>query len=263
MNPTPATIASDIMERLNRAVAAGGIPDNFTVALLRRDIERLLNVDPVTGWMATAAVESALFDGDATWRAVQKAVRLPLTSSEVVLNCSLSLTRVGRYVDAIEILDKLSKSAKGELEVWRRLIECGYAVADFDKVRDAAAQVRRLTGKPQEIPAVINDVENFLAANNRSMAEFQRLILSVYAFFAEINIVDKGTSISHYPGLEGDPERIAISFELELESSELIRVEGLLFDRLDELSLPIESEGHVSVRLNSRGGNVRHVEAVT
>jgi hypothetical protein len=249
MTAKPATIAGDILERLNRAVASGQSPDQMTVARLRRDIDSLRAVDPALGWVALSAVESALFDDDAAVHAARQAVSLAPARSEVALNGSLSLTRVGRYVEAFEILHNTASRVRGDALLWERYADVAYFVGRFSIYRSAFTHWQGLLQNEGRYPHVVDSIEDFLRRSNYAEEDFSAVVLAAQKVLTESKIRDSGIVFMHLAAVGGYAERVSIAIDVDVDVPTLLELEQGVFDRLEQLALPIEVNDLVSVRL--------------
>lgn len=237
------------MRQLNALAVSADAPDHIAIARLRRDIEKLRTADPASGWMAVSALESALFNADATLHAVAQAIRLGPQRQAIALNCSLSLTRAGFYAEALELLCNTASLMRGDAEVWTRFADLAYFLGRFSEFRQAFAHSQNLAQTQRPYPPVVDSIEELLGRSGHSESELSAVILAVLRVLADEKVRDGGINFQYLTEIAGYHERIAVSFDLPLEITEILRIEQHVFDRLAELALPIEADDIVSVRL--------------
>ena len=226
----PQTASSQLIDKINKLVAASYKPTALQLQSLKNDAKKLTQVDAPTSYVVRGMIAALEQDVAECRHSHENAIRLN-NSSFTNGNYAVSLGKLGFFSEAIKYLTKDNEFSPGVPETLRKFvnynIRCG-------RVQEAIKWMHQIK---KEMPT--------------EKIEYEEFLLELHAFMTKLNISDNSletllgyaidvlhenntyyfNNIRSF-GNDGDYEWLEIKFNLDLPVKDVVNLANKLLNKL-------------------------------
>lgn len=232
MEPNHQTIEKDLFDKISRYIDSDRQPDQFTIASLKRDAEKLKGADAVARFMALGAIAALEFDEKSAINFHQNAIRLE-NSERTHEFFAVTLQQLGFFADAA---DEALIASEREPE---NLTILGIAIR-YSLMAGRIRLAKELIGKfkdrqPNEIPDEVEFIDRLCdALEELSIPEEEIKVRQMAAF--GILRERKIPYTRHSWGIDEDigDEAVHFNIQVSVDVETLLELESQLVERVFE-----------------------------
>lgn len=238
MQPQPLTIK--LLKQISE-YSFLNMPSEFEIMRFKRDAEKLKKVDPSDGWMVEAVICSLLGDYEGTRDSFEKALRSgPSELDVVVSNYSISLRRLGKFEESIEVLERYVSDDNSLLlnDTYLTTLNLGY----FNKASHYRKKLEAFPDSKHILDGQLDGLKVPCDELNISEPECSALFIVVLSEIRNAKLPLDGVALARN---HESNDSLILMFYVDADANALSNISAAIIDKLVELDIASVAEQKV------------------